>query len=634
MRASRVAPTSLFALTLAVSAGCQVLPGAKAPVSLLAPASEGASLTLVLPPTASATRKTQAQALGLDAKLRLTVLAGDLDASMSVVVPGAESAKTVRAAGLPVGHNRLIELRALDGQDRPLPGAEWLAVATLASGSNEVTLSPAATAVGRVWERWLATGARSLARQADPVQVMRHLEILKRTSAAPHHALLDASKWADAVASASGSLDVAGSFAIAPGSAHVTVEGAPSTVPAELWIDDPVSPLQGGVSPATTQTGGRYRVGPILPGTWTVWVSVPGFGVASRSLSVAAGGEASVSVAFKGWEAGPKLPVAVGNAGYATDGRHLYVIGGVVQGGANTTACWRLDTLQATPSWQPLPDLPSARDGAATALIGSKLYIVGGYTKGEGYRKDAHVLDLSAASPAWEALIDLPSINGKPISTLGYPVGAFAQGGKLTVLINSFGDAVAEAPYDRSHAAQYDPRTQAWAVDASGIPTIRTPRVRAGFATLAIQGAPQLMVAGGDKPDIQENRGSFGFLFRSAMPRVEGLDLSRNQWAGWADLPTARSELAIASSGNWLYAAGGVDNQESALETVERLDLSTRRWLPGPPLQTPRSSFGLLAAGGRLWAIGGAPSLFLNDAVGSSARVLDQVEVLTLEATP
>ncbi|HEY9897810.1 MAG TPA: hypothetical protein V6D00_01400 [Pantanalinema sp.] len=624
---------SLLALSLALAAGCQALPGARPPLSL-GTAAEGASLTLTIPPTASAARMTQAQTLGEGSRLRLTVRAGDREAAVSVDVPQADGARTLRVEGLPTGANRLLELRALDAADRPVPGAEWLAVATLATGSNQVALSSATTAVGRVWQRWLATDQRALAQQADPVRVMRKLEALKQQSNAPHHALIDAAKWADAVAGASGSLEVAGSYAIAPGSALVSVTGAPRTVGASLWVDDPVSPLQAGVSPATTQTDGRYRVGPILPGTWTVWISVPGFGVASRSLNVPEGGEASVSVAFAGWEAGPKLPVAVGNAGYATDGRHLYVVGGVVQGGADTAGCWQLDTHQAAPTWEALPDLPGARDGAATVLIGSKLYAVGGYTKGEGYRKDAVVLDLAAPQPAWAELGDVPAVNGWPLSMLGYPVGAFAQGGKLTVLINAFGDRVAEAPFDRSHAAQYDPVAGTWQVDAGGIPTIRTPRARAGFSAFSLQGNPTIVVAGGDKPDIQENMGSYGFLFRSAMPRVEALDLARGQWAGWADLPTSRSELAIAHAGTSLYAAGGVDNQESALETVERLDLGTRRWLPGPPLSTPRSSFGLLVASGRLWAIGGAPSLFLNDGVGSTARVLDQVEVLTLETTP
>ncbi|MNX75076.1 N-acetylneuraminate epimerase [compost metagenome] len=534
--------------------------------------------------------------------------------------------------GLPLGSNRLLVLQGLDAEDRPLPGAEWLAVAPLATGSNQVVLSSAATAVGKVWARWLDTGHRSLAQQADPAQVARRLEALKRASNLPHHALIDANQWADAVAAASGSLEVPGTFAIAPGSALVTVTGAPAAVSAELWIDDPVSPLQSGVSPVTTQTGGRYRVGPVMPGIWTAWVSVPGFGVASRSLSVPAGGEASVKLEFKGWEAGPKLPVALGNAGYATDGRHLYVVGGVRQGGATSAACWKLDTHATNPTWQPLPDMPSPRDGAACVVIGRTLYVVGGYTKGTGYRQDALSLSLDAGQPAWLPLSEIPSINGRPLSQLGYPVGAFSLDGKLTVLINAFGDLVGEAPFDRSHTAQYDPVLNAWFVDANGVPTIRTPRDRAGFTPVVVQGAAQLMVAGGDKPDIQENRGSYGFLFRSATPRVEALDLSRRQWAGWPDLPTGRSELAIAQAGSSLYAVGGVDNQEHSLETVERLDLGTRRWLPGPPLATPRSSFGLLVAGGRLWAIGGSPSLFLNDMAGGSARALDSVEVL--EVTP
>lgn len=624
---------SLLALTLALSAGCLALPVSNAPSSLVL-ATDGATLKLVLPATASSARKTQAQTLGDDSRLRLTVAAGDLSATMSTMVANAADARTVQVRHLPPGRNRLLKIQALDASDRPLPGAEWLAVTTLATGSNEVTLSPAVSATARAWERWLATGQRTLAQTADPALVMRRLEALKRDGAVAHHALLDVAGWADAVAAASGSLDVPGTFAIPPATALIRVTGAPSTVPADLWIDDPVSPQQRGISPVTTQTDGRYRVGPILPGSWTAWVSVPGFGIASRSLSVAAGENAVVDVAFKGWEAGPKLPVAVGNAGYTTDGRHLYVIGGTLQGGASTSACWKLDTAQASPSWQALPAMPSARDGAATALVGTRLYVVGGYTKGEGYRSDAIALDLAAAQPAWEALTGMSTINGKTLSQLGYPAGAFALDGKLTVLINAFGDQVAEAPFDRSHTAQYNPQTHSWAIDANGVPTIRTPRVRAGFANVDVQGVSSLFVAGGDKPDIQENRGSFGFLFRSAMPRVEALDLVRKQWAGWADLPTSRSELAIAQAGDSLYAAGGVDSQEHALDTVECLDLLARRWRPGPPLKTPRSSFGLLSAGGRLWAIGGAPSLFLNDAVGSSARVFDTVEVLNLEATP
>ncbi len=592
-----------------------------------------ANLTLRLP---QATR--QVMALRASADYRLTILGSDLSTPQTTTLSQAADAATIEASGIPLGRNRVIVLQALDSHGAAVSEAAWMAVASFASTKNQVELTAATTAVGRVWRRWLDTDHASFANTFTPSAVMKELDKIKTTTAVADYSLIDTRKWADdAVARNKIDLGTSG-YVLLPGIVDVTVGGAPSNVPAELWVDDPASPLQCGISPNTSLTNGRYQVSPVAPGNWTLWAAVPGFGIASRSIVVAAGETLQTTLSFPGWQSAAKLPVAVGNFACTTNGRRIYVLGGVLKGGVATDSCWTLDTQSANPGWSALPNLLKPCEGAAAAIVDNKLYLVGG-SSGNVKVKSCAFLDL-ANPTAWSAMPAVPELPvdtatksfdygddaTRSVYSVGYydvdPAGAVEENHKLVVYYSVMDVLDSKPLNDCGFTYVFDPDANTWTVDPAGYPKIRTPRLRAGLALFG----QLVVVAGGDQPFSQEDAGLNSKTLYSSV-RVEAFDRSERRWLALPDLPTRRSELSLANAGQRLYAVGGTDYNEKPLDTVECYNPATRTWNPGPPLKTPRSAFGLVYAGGKLWAIGGSPSRFLNR-TEIGALAIDEVESL------
>ena len=611
---------------------------------------EKGSLTLVLPeqltlaaaPARSSAAARQAQAARPANRYRITLRAHDLANPLTAEATGAADATTLEVANVPPGQNRLIVLQALNDDGQDIPGARWHAVASLLSTRNRAVLSPASDAVGRVWARWLDQGKTAFAGAQDPAAVARKLEAIRAGSDRPSLYHVDAARFADAAAAA-GSLEVGtAGFDIAPAILDLTLTGAPANVPADIWVSDPASPLQSGVSRIVSLSEGRYRIDPILPGTWTVNASVPGMGVASKAVTLAAGSTLATTLSFAGWQAGPALPAAIGNPGAATDGRKIYLVGGVTPQlrhkdgvtipGAATDSCWVLDTGAASPAWQTLPAIGSAREGAAATIVQNRLYAVGGASGGAEF-SDAWVLDLANPS-SWVQIISPQALAGCANGVCpdpGLPILGFEDGGQVAVLWGVFNDQ-ANPPFSRGHSHRYDVGGNLWTKDPSDIPAIRTPRQRAAagvFGNLVV-------VAGGNREAVREGAASRGSAI-PALATVEVFDKTSRKWAAWPDLLTPRSEAAGAGASGSFFVAGGVDVQDHALDVVERYDLARRAWFPAPPLLEPRSAFPLVAASGKLWAIGGSPSRELNrnelDDKGA-AITLKSVETLDLGGLP
>ncbi|MBI6545712.1 MAG: hypothetical protein HY692_02900 [Cyanobacteria bacterium NC_groundwater_1444_Ag_S-0.65um_54_12] len=586
-----------------------------------------ASVTLVLPPPGerSYAHASERQLLAAPSatSYRITIRGADLATAIETMVADAATAATIEIANVPPGSQRLFTVQALTASGQVIPGASWLAVAPILSAHNEVVLSPGSTAVGQVWARWLDTGQGALAAKHDPDAVLRRLTVIKRDLGLPHFALLDADRWADAVQAASGSLEVTTTgLSIAPAAVNVTLRGVPDETFAKIWVDDPISPRQSGLSPNSSQTSGLYQVAPLLPGNWIIWAAVPGLGIASKSLLVAAGATADVTLDFPGWEAGPALPKALGNAAVVTDGRFVYVIGGVLRGGSASSACWKLDTGAPTPSWEALPELPLAREGAVAAIVSGKLYVAGGRS-GFSYLTTVAAIDL--ANPVnWQSIPAPPLPTSFAYSAQSDMIGALVEGTTFNLLWSIF-DEHEFPPFAQGHVQRYDPAGSVWLTDPANFPPPRTTRRRAGFGLFN----NYLVIAGGDRQEVQEGN-AFATDTLQALAIVETFNLLTRRWSSWPDLLTPRSELTISPGGNYLYAAGGVDAQDHALTTVERYDPARGDWSAAPPLRVARSAFGLVEASGKLWAIGGSPSRQLNR-LQTSALALSEVETLTLE---
>lgn len=76
-------------------------------------------------------------------------------------------------------------------------------------------------------------------------------------------------------------------------------------------------------------------------------------------------------------------------------------------------------------------------------------------------------------------------------------------------------------------------------------------------------------------------------------------------WTKGADLPTPRTEVAIAALDGRIYAVGGFTRDGKATEGVEVYDVATDRWHTPAPLPEPLHHAGVAAAGGRIFVVGG-----------------------------
>ncbi len=617
MRQGECWPLGLAASGL-IAACAAPAPLAPASEPGLAPLAAGGATLEVRLGGHSKTAQREVAALPGAATYKITLSAADIQTPM---VATASAAPALQVKGVPPGDNRLIVIEGLDAAAQAIAGSQWAGVVSIAS-TGSITLTPATTAVGRVWKRWLATGKTLLATSSEPGEVLERLDGIRLAARAPHFNLVDAAAWADAAAAA-GSIDPAGTFGVAAATVDVTVLNAPEDAPADLWIDDPVSPMQTGVSPGTSLSAGRYSIGPVEPGTWTARISVPGMGIATASITASAGGTTTATLAFAGWESEPPLPAAIGNSAVTTDGTSIYVVGGVTASGAATDSAWVIDTTAANPAWVALPDVPRAREASRAAILGTRLYVVGGMSNGSA-NWSMYSLDLGDPT-SWttELSVSAPTATnyGCCASIPVLPTGVFGANGKLYVV---YPTSASSLPFLTGNAKSFDPASPAWTA-AADVPAIRTPRLSAGFAEFN-QG---IVVAGGNRGTTFEG---FADLIDGAPilweggATVEALSFGATTWNALTDLRGLRAEVALAAAGNLLFAAGGVDSGSRALRTVDRYDPVLATWLPSPPLAEARSAFGLVFAGGKLWAVGGAPSRDLNFQRTSKAVVSATVE--------
>jgi N-acetylneuraminic acid mutarotase len=91
----------------------------------------------------------------------------------------------------------------------------------------------------------------------------------------------------------------------------------------------------------------------------------------------------------------------------------------------------------------------------------------------------------------------------------------------------------------------------------------------------------------------------------NAVNIAQAYNPANNTWVNIANLPTARYNLAVVSTGGLVYAIGGYSS--SVLGTVETYNPATNAWTTAPPLPTPRQNLtAAVGSDGRIYAIGGS----------------------------
>ncbi|MET4638416.1 kelch repeat-containing protein [Mycetocola sp. 2940] len=344
----------------------------------------------------------------------------------------------------------------------------------------------------------------------------------------------------------------------------------------------------GGTNPGNTASSDVTVYAPDS-NTWSKLLSLPGgrktpvAGLVNGVVYLTGGSLATSTYAGRfaaRWEAGPAMPVALGEVAGGRIGSTVYLVG------ESSTATLALDL--ATGVWRStLPVRPFVGHHHAAEVLGGKLYLFGGLGAGAG-----KVQIYDPATNAWTLGADMPFAAGSSSSAV--------IGGRVYLAGGIIGSATT------NRAARYDPATNTW----TELATMPQGRNHAASAT----DGSRLFVVGGRGPGSGD-----GNTVANGYDTLQVYDPATNVWrssatagAGLAALPQARGGMGKAVYfGGELYVMGG-ETQNGAGATTRnvysRVDIYnpvTNVWRLGTPMLTARHGIFPVLTGNRITVAGG-----------------------------
>lgn len=276
------------------------------------------------------------------------------------------------------------------------------------------------------------------------------------------------------------------------------------------------------------------------------------------------------------WTSLPPMPTARGSIGAdIVDGR-LVVVGGETVAGA-------LDTVEAfdlaSQEWRPFPSLPAPRHGAAVVTVGSRLYTLGG---AEGVALSGPTGAVHELTPpprqlrpaGWDDLGAAP-LARQQVATAAVDGIVWVVGGLETVDVAT------------TTVAGLDPETGEWQ-QAADLP-------EALHHAMAVNYRDELVVIGGWVPD-----GSDPVATVSDAVYV----LRDDAWEPLGSLNHARAAGAAAVVDDTIVVVGGQADNELVPQT-EVYDPSENRWQVVTDMPTPREHVAAAAIAGHVYVVGG-----------------------------
>ena len=280
------------------------------------------------------------------------------------------------------------------------------------------------------------------------------------------------------------------------------------------------------------------------------------------------------------WKSGAPLPLPRGEVTAARVGSEIFVVGGFIFDGKNSS---RVDAYSPTAdTWRQIPDLPVSVDHAMSASYRGRLYVGGGYAAD---RSRLTTL-FSFSNGSWARLPPMPEERAA--------AGAAVVRGKLYV-VGGVTAGVAGGRALARKALVYDIAQRRW----RSIPG-PTPREHLGVAALG----GRIYAVGGRRAGADTNLA----LLESYAPGAK-------KWRRLRSVPSRRGGTAAAGIGRWIVSAGG-ETPTSTIRTVYRYDVLRRRWSRLSNLPTPRHGLGVAALGRKVYVIGGGktPGLAVSSA--------------------
>ncbi|MDP2054231.1 MAG: kelch repeat-containing protein, partial [Acidobacteriota bacterium] len=336
--------------------------------------------------------------------------------------------------------------------------------------------------------------------------------------------------------------------------------------------------------------------------------------------SYSLGGQ-SGSVVIKGWSSKPSAPgVSRFALGGATVGGKFYAIGG-----ANGTTTQDANQVYdpATNLWSVAASMPTRREGMGIVALDGRIYAVGGTANG------TPLTTVEVFDPVTNTWSSAPGL-----LTARSHFALVAANGRLFAI---GGNAVGGTPL--GSVERFDPAAGAW------VPMAPLPEARAFITAGALSGGTHLVAPGGVGPGGAVVQTTFLYsvalnqwLHGPSMPSgisagagatvgnafyvfggaqcgvgqvfIPGVNGNPDGWAMLANMPTRRSQFALAAIGDVIYAAGGL----AADGTVSLSTFESYSVTPASHLQISTS-----AGGGNCADPGGG-----GDDDGPTWRVLDE----------
>jgi len=221
------------------------------------------------------------------------------------------------------------------------------------------------------------------------------------------------------------------------------------------------------------------------------------------------------------WREIPRLPQAIHHPAVTSDGKKVYVIGGLTGLASRPTD----DVFAFDPeknAWEQLGRMNDFRGAAAAAALDGRVYIMGGMTTA-GPDNSMEYYDPSRSG--WNGLKSMPSAR-MHLAAAAAGGKIFALGGRRGSVAKNFGTAEA-----------YDPKAEEWQT----LPEMAMPR--SGHAAAGRDGL--VYVFGGESKD-------------GTIAGVEVLDAKKGTWS--ASVPpmlSPRHGLAAVAWKDRLYVIGG-----------------------------------------------------------------------------
>jgi N-acetylneuraminic acid mutarotase len=288
------------------------------------------------------------------------------------------------------------------------------------------------------------------------------------------------------------------------------------------------------------------------------------------------------------WSKGPSAGLERTEVAAARVGRHIYVTGGFLpQGNQTTAAVERYDTVRRR--WTRVADMPVALNHAAAAVYRGRVYVVGGYRARAGLSDETAALyRYDPRRDRWRRLRSMPTARAAlAVGVIGHRLyavgGANARDGALTTL------------------EVYDFLRRRWrAAPSMGV-------AREHLAAAVARG--RLYVLAGRA----SGRGNFNV--------VEAFDPRTRRWSLQPSMRKPRGGIAAATVDGRIVVLGGEEGAGTIAE-VELFDPRARRWRALPDMPTPRHGLGAVSRGHRVYVLEGGDKPGFN--------FTDALEVLTL----